>query len=79
MSVKNEGTKTVVQGRLSYVHIFKPYAGIAGQEEKYSTTILIPKKDVATKAASVMCRACVNQAGFRKAFTGSILRNSPLI
>ena len=51
MSVKNEGTKAVVQGRLSYVHIFKPYAGIAGQEEKYSTTILIPKKDMATKAS----------------------------
>ena len=51
MTSKNEGTKTVVQGRLSYVHVFKPYAGIAGQEEKYSTTILIPKKDTNTKAS----------------------------
>lgn len=34
--------------RLSYAHLFKPYAR-PGQEEKYSTTILIPKSDVATK------------------------------
>ena len=51
MSVKNEGTKTVVQGRLSYVHLFKPFAGIVGGKEQYSTTILIPKKDTATKAS----------------------------
>ncbi|MDO4728457.1 MAG: DUF2815 family protein [Bacteroidota bacterium] len=31
------------------MHLFKPHAAIAGQEEKYSTTILIPKTDVATK------------------------------
>ncbi|CAL9907315.1 DUF2815 family protein [Fusobacterium necrophorum] len=36
--------------RLSYVHLFKPYAAQAGQEEKYSCTILVPKSDVATKA-----------------------------
>ena len=36
--------------RLSFVHLFKPYAFQPGQEEKYSTTILIPKTDTDTMA-----------------------------
>ncbi|MBQ6496969.1 MAG: DUF2815 family protein [Firmicutes bacterium] len=36
--------------RLSYVHLFKPYAFSAGSEEKFSVTILLPKSDTATKA-----------------------------
>ena len=36
--------------RLSFVHVFKPYAFQPGQEEKYSTTVLVPKTDVDTKA-----------------------------
>lgn len=35
--------------RLSYVHIFQPYASNQMQEAKYSTTILVPKIDIATK------------------------------
>ncbi len=45
----NNGTRVVIPGRLSFVHLFKPHAAIQGQEEKYSTTILIPKTDVVTK------------------------------
>lgn len=38
--------------RLSFVHVFTPYSpNPAQQEPKYSTTILVPKTDVATKAA----------------------------
>lgn len=37
------------EARLSYVHLFKPYANQPNQEPKYSTTILIPKSDIATK------------------------------
>lgn len=37
--------------RFSYVHLVKPYAHMPGQEEKYSTTILLPKTDTQTKAA----------------------------
>lgn len=37
--------------RLSYVHVWKPYAREQGQEEKYSCTILVPKTDVKTKQA----------------------------
>jgi len=43
------GTRVTVRGRLSYVHVFKPHASVPGAEEKYSTTILVPKTDVDTK------------------------------
>lgn len=41
---------TTGEVRLSFVHLFKPYAFQPGQEEKYSTTILLPKSDTQTKA-----------------------------
>lgn len=41
---------TTGEVRLSFVHLFKPYAYQPGQEEKYSTTILLPKSDTQTKA-----------------------------
>lgn len=34
--------------RLSYAHLFEPYAGTEGQEKKYSVSLLIPKRDTAT-------------------------------
>lgn len=39
---------TTGEARLSYVHLFKPYAFQPGQEEKFSCTILVPKSDTAT-------------------------------
>lgn len=39
---------TTGKARLSYVHLFKPYAAIPGQEEKFSVTVLVPKSDVDT-------------------------------
>lgn len=39
---------TTGEVRLSYVHLFKPYAAMQGQEEKYSCTILVPKSDTDT-------------------------------
>ena len=39
---------TTGEVRMSYVHLFKPYASQPGQEEKYSVTILIPKTDTDT-------------------------------
>lgn len=41
---------TTGEVRLSYVHLFKPYAYQAGQEEKYQVTILVPKTDQDTMA-----------------------------
>ena len=37
------------QARLSFVHLFKPYAYVPGQAEKFSVTVLVPKSDTATK------------------------------
>jgi len=48
MSLKANETVTG-QVRLSFVHLFKPYAYVPGQEEKYSITVLVPKTDAATK------------------------------
>ena len=39
---------TTGKARLSYVHLFKPYAATPGQEEKFSVTVLVPKSDVDT-------------------------------
>lgn len=35
--------------RLSYAHLFEARAASAGQDPKYSTTVLVPKTDTATK------------------------------
>lgn len=39
---------TTNEVRLSYVHLFKPYAYMPGQEEKFSVTVLVPKTDTDT-------------------------------
>lgn len=49
MSFGEATNVTTGEVRLSYVHLFKPYANQTGQEEKFSVTILVPKSDVATK------------------------------
>jgi len=47
----NNNPQHVVTGRvrLSFVHLFAPHANPNGGEAKYSTTILVPKSDMATK------------------------------
>lgn len=46
-NINMESITNVTTGkvRLSFVHLFKPYAFTPGQEEKYSCTILVPKTD----------------------------------
>ena len=48
--MSTQTTITTGEARLSYVHIWEPYAADAGQDPKYSVTLLIPKTDTATKA-----------------------------
>lgn len=47
----NISIQDVVTGkvRLSYVHLFIPYASVEGVAARYSTTILLPKTDIITK------------------------------
>lgn len=48
MTTGQETNVTTGEVRLSFVNLFQPRANQPGQEPKYSTTILIPKTDVAT-------------------------------
>lgn len=66
----NETTRIVIKGRLSYVHLFKPYAAIPGQEEKYSTTILIDKKDIETKEKIDNAIKLAENLGIEKIWNG---------
>ena len=57
--------------RLSYANLLKPKAGLSGGEAKYSTTILIPKSDVATKQRIDEAIEATKQTGKNK-WGGSI-------
>lgn len=46
--MENLANVTTGEVRLSYVHLFKPYAAMQGQEEKFSVMVLVPKADVDT-------------------------------
>ena len=63
-----EKATEVVTGevRLSFVHVFKPYAYTQGSEEKYSVTILLPKTDVDTKARIDAAIEAAKQMGKEK-------------
>ena len=63
--------------RLSYVHLLEPYAMEQGQKEKYSTTILIPKHDTATKAAIDAAIEAAAQKGINGSWNGVRPKNVP--
>jgi hypothetical protein len=65
----NPTNVTTGRVRLSYVHLFKPYAR-PGQEPKYSTTILIPKSDVATKQRIDAAIQAAIEAGVNSKWNG---------
>lgn len=46
--MENLTNVTTGKVRLSFVHLFKPFAFQPGQEEKFSCTILVPKSDMDT-------------------------------
>jgi hypothetical protein len=56
--------------RLSFVHLFAPYANQPGQEPKYSTTILVPKWDIATKQKIDAAIAAATQEGVTSKWNG---------
>ena len=62
---------TTGEVRLSYVHLFKPYAFQAGQEEKFSVTMLIPKTDTATKARIDAAIEAAKQRGITDKWNGA--------
>ena len=61
---------TTGQVRLSYVHLFAPYAR-PGQEAKFSVTILLPKSDVATKQRIDAAIQAAAQKGVAEVWSGA--------
>lgn len=61
---------TTGEVRLSYVHLFKPYAFQAGQEEKFSCTILIPKSDTDTMVRINNAIAAATEKGVTDKWNG---------
>ncbi len=66
----NATTITTGRSRLSYEHLFKPYAHQQGQDEKYSVTVLVPKSDVATKQRIDAAIAAATNEGISKCWNG---------
>ncbi len=61
---------TTGEARLSFVHLFKPYAQQQGAEEKYSCTVLVPKSDTATKARIDAAIEAAKQKGINGKWNG---------
>lgn len=61
---------TTGEVRLSYVHLFKPYAPMQGQEEKYSCTILVPKTDADTMGRINAAIEVAKQKGISEKWNG---------
>ncbi len=61
---------TTGEVRLSYVHLFKPYANQPGQEEKYSCAILVPKTDTDTMGRINAAIETAKQRGITSKWNG---------
>ncbi|MBB6670252.1 DUF2815 family protein [Cohnella nanjingensis] len=80
MTQQNQATSvTTDRVRLSFVHLFQPYASQPGDEPKYSTTILIPKSDVATMQRIQAATHAAHQKGVAKGYwTANSQPNVPI-
>jgi hypothetical protein len=68
----NQDTKVVTgKVRLSYVHLFEPWASDADEEKKFSTMILVPKTDKRTVKALRDAEKVALEAG-KSVFGGKI-------
>ena len=72
MSIGDTTNVTTGEVRLSFVHLFKPYAFQPGQDEKFSTTILLPKTDAATKQRIDAAIAAAKQKGANGNWNGVV-------
>lgn len=61
---------TTGEVRLSYVHLFKPYAAMPGQEEKFSVTVLVPKSDADTMGRIQTAIEAAKQRGISDKWNG---------
>lgn len=70
MGIGEATNVTTGKARLSYVHLFKPYAAAQGQEEKYSVTVLVPKSDMDTMARINAAIEAAKQKGTAEKWNG---------
>lgn len=70
--MENLANVTTGEVRMSYVHLFKPYAFTPGADEKFSVTILVPKTDTATKARIDAAIESAKQKGLSDKWSGVI-------
>ena len=70
MGIGEATNVTTGKARLSYVHLFKPYAAMQGQEEKFSVTVLIPKSDADTMARINAAIEAAKQKGIAEKWNG---------
>lgn len=78
--MNNEMNVTTGEARLSYAHLFKPYAYQPGQEEKYQVTVLIPKTDTATMGRINAAIESAKQKGINDKWNGQCppILNTPV-
>lgn len=72
MAIGEATNVTTGEVRLSFVHLFKPYAFQPGQDEKYSVTVLLPKTDTATKARIDAAIQAAKQKGANGTWNGIV-------
>ena len=65
-----ETTAVVQNVRLSYVNVFKPYSNNPDLPAKYSTTILLPKSDLASKQRLDAAIQAAAQKGLNEKWNG---------
>lgn len=78
--MNNEMNVTTGEARLSYAHLFKPYAYQPGQEEKYQVTVLVPKTDTATMGRINAAIEAAKQKGINDKWNGQCppILNTPV-
>lgn len=64
--------------RFSYLHVFAPYAAQAGQDEKYSVCLLIPKSDTKTIRLIQEAVAEATDKGQKEKWGGKVPKNLKL-
>ena len=75
----NANTITIGECRLSYVHVFKPYSSMPGQDPKFSLVALLPKSNVKAKAQIDAAIEAARQIGLQSKWNGqapAILANT---
>lgn len=66
----NANTITIGECRLSYVHVFKPYAAMVGQDPKFSLVALLPKTNTTGKAQIDAAIEAARQIGLSGKWNG---------